>query len=277
MTDPSVPGGAALLDRARDLLKEAECLSLDAVAGELLKTPSPELGIRVLRPLLEQDPRFRVENGAVALEPEEDAFRDRPVGGVPLAALDFETSGTGPDARAIEIGVACFDGGIEGECFSTLLDPGVPVSRFVTELTGIVTEDLAGKPSFAEVWPEILSLLEGRVLMAHNLPFDRRVLRKELAYAGLAEFGGETFCTLRFARCALPRKTPASLDALSDRYGLFAGRRHRALDDAVLCGSVFYRLLEGVLEESDLSTWGDLRDFVAPAGKSAARSGPRGD
>src|SRR3990172_6010938 len=61
-----------------------------------------------------------------------------------FAALDLETTGLDPDRDTIlEIGAVKFKGNrIEGE-YSTLVNPGRPISPFVSQLTGITDATVA--------------------------------------------------------------------------------------------------------------------------------------
>lgn len=98
----------------------------------------------------------------------------------PLAFVDIETTGGSPlNSRVLELGVVRVEGGrVVGE-LRTLVDAGEPVPGWITGLTGIKTDDLAGAPSFREVADELSELLEGAVFVAHNVSFDYGFLRAE--------------------------------------------------------------------------------------------------
>ena len=53
-----------------------------------------------------------------------------------------------------------------------------PLGRGIQRFTGITQEMLADAPGLEEVLPPLGELLHDRVLVAHNAPFDRRVLRR---------------------------------------------------------------------------------------------------
>lgn len=239
---------------------------LAEAAGRYLATGNAVAGAHVLRTLLERDPRFLVEGEEVALAPAPDPFSGLPLSGVGFAVLDFETNGLIPQDRAIEVGVVVVEGGREVEAFETLLDPGTPVSPFVTRLTGIRGEDLVGQPPFAAVWPDLERLLAGRVLVAHNLPFDRRILRREVALAGGdPRVGARGLCTVRLSRKLHPSEGSHCLDAVAERHGFSFSARHRALDDARVTAGVLLRLLEEACDREGLARWDDLAAWLAPA------------
>jgi DNA polymerase-3 subunit epsilon len=230
--------------------------------------------------LLHRDSRFRLVGSKVILarNPSPEISPHAPLGDLPLAVVDFETSGWETADRAIEVGVACFLGGEEVESFETLLDPGVPPSPFVMRLTGIRASDLRGKPTFSEVWPELARLFKGRVVAAHNLPFDMGVLRRELMRSqGQDSFDhGGQLCTLKLARRVVPRSESRGLDALAERFSLRFAARHRALDDARVAGRLFFKLAALAAQERELATWGDLQGFLAPIRRRRVPAGTPG-
>ncbi len=65
--------------------------------------------------------------------------------------------------------------------FSQLINPGFPIKDEITRITGITNENLKGKPSFVEVFSRLQDLFLGvENIVAHNLPFDRDILKYEL-------------------------------------------------------------------------------------------------
>ena len=258
------PGPANLLDRLVHMLEQAGGeLSLEAAALEILKASRPDLARKVLANLVKEDLRFHLRGGVLALRPTAGLAEQALLHQTVFAVLDFETNGLPPGDRAIEVGVACFLGGTEIAAFETLIDPGTPISPFVIRLTGIRPQDLQGKPPFEDIWPGLASLLEERVLVAHNLPFDRRILRYEVSRLGHSRpVGIDALCTLKLARRLLPKGEPKSLDALAERFGLEFAARHRALDDARVAGRLLYKLLDMAAEQVPMETMGDLRAFL---------------
>lgn len=271
------PAPGKLEDRAEAYLAASDSPpTVEEVARALFRTSGNAGGAAVLAALLRRDPRFRLVGGRVSLDPGDltagGLSAETPLERVPLAVVDFETTGYGTRDRAIEVGVACFQGGEEVDLFETLLDPGVPPSPFVVRLTGIRPSDLAGKPAFRTAWPSLEEQFRGRVVAAHNLPFDMGVLGRELRAAK----GGDRFdhvgrlCTLKLARRLVPRGESRSLGALAERFALPTGSRHRALDDARLAGRLFYRLLQVAGEERAMRTWGDLQGLLKGTEKGRA-------
>ena len=72
-------------------------------------------------------------------------------------SIDIETTGVNAKwDRIIEIGAVKVREGKVKDTFSELINPGVKVSSFITELTGINNDMLADKPSIEEVLPRFV-------------------------------------------------------------------------------------------------------------------------
>lgn len=262
-----------LLDRAYEYLRAAdEATALGDLAVFLLHSDDSPMARHVVGSLLARDPRFRVEGGRVTLAPKEDGLASVSLSDLTFAVVDFETNGLPPGDRAIEIGLSCWRGGREVASFESLLDPGTGIAPFVTRLTGIREADLRGRPAFEEILPDVTPLLDGAVLVAHNLPFDRRVLLSELARAGIkGHLDTPGVCTLRLARRLLPKDDRKNLDTLAERFGLTFVARHRALGDAQVTGGLLHRLLDMAAEAAPIETLDHLLQFMEPPARKGVR------
>ncbi len=159
-----------------------------------------------------------------------------------LAVLDVETTGFDPETeRIIEVGIVTFDNGKVLERWGSLVDPGKPIPPEVIELTGISDEDVAGKPSFAQIAPEVHRRLQGVGIGAYNLSFDRSFLKAELERAGLEwPSKSPTFDPLIFARELQREHRRHGLGKVADRLGIVLENAHRAEDDAEVAGHILY-------------------------------------
>ena len=145
--------------------------------------------------------------------------------------LDLETTGSSADRDHItEIAAVRIEHGVEVARWSSLVNPGVPIPAFIQRLTGITDSMVASAPTFAEVAPQLLEILEGAVFVAHNVRFDYSFIVKELDRLGIP-FKSKTFCTVRFSRSLYPQYKGHGLDALLQRHGLETVARHRAMGD----------------------------------------------
>ena len=152
-------------------------------------------------------------------------------------AIDFETA-TREANSACALGIAIVrDGQIE-RSDSWLIQP--PFNEYEyrnTLIHGLSAEDTALAPDFAEVWWEIAPLLAEGPLLAHNAPFDIRVLRALIASHELTAPRYEYVCTVALARKAFPELRRHTLDVMCTHcdIGLV---HHDAASDAAACGSL---------------------------------------
>ena len=171
----------------------------------------------------------------------------------PFIVIDFETTGMGPaqGARATEIAaVRVEDGRVTGH-YQSLMNAGVWVPPFITALTGITNQMLAGAPPAAQVMQEVAAFCRGQPLVAHNAAFDRGFWAAEMAQAGVpADPAHAAFaCTVLLSRRLYPEAPSHRLSHLADWLGLRRdGRAHRALSDAELTAQLLIRLQRDVTE-----------------------------
>ena len=85
-------------------------------------------------------------------------------------------------------------------------------------------------------------MLDGRVLVAHNASFDRRVLEQAFERAGLDWPDPPVLCTVALARKCAPLVRQRKLALLADALGIEVGVVHRALPDATTCARILCAL-----------------------------------
>jgi len=150
----------------------------------------------------------------------------------PLVILDVETTGANPVYdRVTEVGLIEIERGRSVAEWSTLVNPGTRIPPVIQALTGITDDMVALAPSFAEIAPQLLARLEGKLLVAHNARFDYGFLRNEFRRAGL-RYSSRVLCTVKLSRRLFPAETRHNLDALMARHDVACDARHRALGDA---------------------------------------------
>lgn len=185
--------------------------------------------------------------------------------GATFHITDTETTGSSAaGARVIELATVSVRGGEVVGRFETLIDPGVVVPYWITQLTGINTAMLKGAPNPEEAlaaWHQYLGD-EGQ-FVAHNAPFDWGFLKAEFVRAERNWPFEKKFCTVQMARRCLPELPSRSLESLIAHYRIDVGARHRALADAEAAAVVFNHLIT------------HLRQVVLePVKKKAAPPGP---
>ena len=161
-----------------------------------------------------------------------------------IAVIDFETTGISPDRgdRATEIAIVLLEDGQVVDRFQSLMNAGVRVNSFITQLTGISNEMLQAAPSAEQVMRDAARFVAGRPMAAHNAAFDRKFWQAELARCG--EDGGHHFaCTLLLSRRLYPQASNHKLGTLAALHHLpAAGRAHRALADAEVAAALLLQM-----------------------------------
>ncbi|MFV1859920.1 MAG: helicase C-terminal domain-containing protein [Anaerolineales bacterium] len=161
-----------------------------------------------------------------------------------LVSLDIETTGLDPVTDAIiEIGAVRFRDSRQEDEWTRLVNPGRPLSRFITQLTGITDEMLSGAPRINEVLESLEAFVSEDPIVGHRVEFDLSFLRRR----GL--FGSNLpLDTYDLAAVVLPDAGRYSLGALASLLKVPSMSAHRALDDAKTTMHVFRRLYEHVME-----------------------------
>lgn len=161
-----------------------------------------------------------------------------------LVALDLETTGLNPDIDAIiEIGVVRFRGPRLDAEWSTLVNPGRPLSREIVNLTGIDDAMLANAPRLTQVLADLGDFVGDHPILGHNLRFDLDFLQPK----GLFKYN-LSVDTYDLASVLLPNAGSYRLGALASALGVLTLNAHRALDDAHTTRDVFLRLYSDTLE-----------------------------
>jgi DNA polymerase-3 subunit epsilon len=152
-----------------------------------------------------------------------------------FVALDFETADQGRDS-ACAIGIVRVEKGKIAAKEHRLIRP--PRQEFLfTYIHGITWEDVAGEPTFREVWQDVQVLLDGvGFIAAHNASFDSGVLRACCQAAGISLPSQPFLCTVGLARRTwgiYPTKLPNVCEALKIKL-----KHHEALSDAEACARI---------------------------------------
>jgi DNA polymerase-3 subunit epsilon len=166
------------------------------------------------------------------------------------AVLDFETTGLSPDQgdRATEIAVVLVENGVVVDRYASLMNAGVHVSAFITELTGITNRMLRAAPPVSRVMAEAAQFVGTTPVIAHNASFDQRFWASELGRLGLPS-AHPFACTMLVARRLYPEAPNHQLGTLVDFHQLpRPGVAHRALADAEMTASLHHRILRDLLE-----------------------------
>ncbi len=155
------------------------------------------------------------------------------------AIVDIETTGSHAHSNGItEIAIVLHNGKeIEGR-YSSLVNPGYKIPRFVAALTGITDAMVSEAEPFSHIAETVYNLLRDRIFIAHNVNFDYSFIKYHLKEAGF-EFNTRKLCTVRLSRTAFPGFRKYGLDSLCRELNIMNGERHRATGDAEATAILF--------------------------------------
>jgi DNA polymerase-3 subunit epsilon len=189
----------------------------------------------------------------------------------PWLIVDIETTGDRPDPYGgiTEIAAWRVRGGEVVDRFVSLVHPGRSIPHFIRQLTGIDDAMVAGAPRLADILPALRTFVGDDPWMAHNLRFDCGHLDAALAGHDLPPMPTGRFCTLRWARRALPGGRHG-LAVLSERLRLGVTPLHRAEADVAtthrLALALFHQTPSAVRDFATLDRWLTGRRIRPPAG-----------
>ena len=137
--------------------------------------------------------------------------------------VDVETTGLYNTDRIVEIAAVTLSAGGETiDEWDTLVNPERDTGP--THIHGVTASMVSAAPTFSEVSAALAERLDGGVLVAHNLPFDARMLLNEYRRIGVDFDAGKGVCTLQ--------ATGQKLEYATRSRGIPLVNAHRALADA---------------------------------------------
>jgi DNA polymerase-3 subunit epsilon len=168
---------------------------------------------------------------------------EQPIATAEFLVVDTETNGLArDDCELTEVGTVLVGGGELHDRWVSLSRCHAPLRRGIQRFTGITQAMIDDAPPLEDVMPVVHQSLQGRVLVAHNAPFDRRVLRQAFDRVGLEWPNPPVICTAALTRALLPLQRERRLTAVADALGVEVRAAHRALADAETCARVLCAL-----------------------------------
>jgi len=160
---------------------------------------------------------------------------------VDFFVVDVETAN--PDLSSIcSIGVVGFQEGQVSLIWHRLIDPEDYFCPINVSIHGITDELVDGAPTMPQVFPEVRHLLEGDVVVASHMPFDRAALCASAVRYGLRPLTCLWLDTARVVRRAWPQYSQRGYALKSITSVLdIAYQPHRADEDARAAGEVLLR------------------------------------
>lgn len=157
-----------------------------------------------------------------------------------ITTLDFETTGFSAEQHEIiQIGAVKYKNGKEIDRFERFAEPLYPISRRITELTGISTEMVMGSPHIEQSLHELHAFLKGETIVAHNASFDMKFLLENLRRHKIDHENFKVIDTVQLARKSIAGLPNYKLPTLKYYLGIDGGS-HNAIEDCLVTGALYY-------------------------------------
>ncbi|MCR5738211.1 MAG: topoisomerase DNA-binding C4 zinc finger domain-containing protein [Lachnospiraceae bacterium] len=167
--------------------------------------------------------------------------------------FDLETTGISCKSdEVVEISaLKVIDGFVEDE-FSTLVNPGIPIPFYASDVNGITDEMVKDAPSFETALGQFAEFAGDSVLVGHYIAsFDMKFIQRDAEKYFGKVFGNDYIDTLVLSRLYLPELEHHSLTDLARYYHMSTAGAHRALADCRMNQRIFESLKEEIENPSD--------------------------
>jgi len=154
--------------------------------------------------------------------------------------IDVETTGFGKSDRIVEISAITVNAKTREvvDEFDTLINPLRDISN--SNIHGINASMVASAPTFEEIAIAFGNVVQGNVMVAHNISFDARMISSEFKRLGVDFDSGVGQCTLKL--------TGSKLAEACERYGIELSNAHRSINDARATTKLFNNFREFELD-----------------------------
>ena len=166
-----------------------------------------------------------------------------------FVVFDIETTGLSPQTCAItEIGAVRYKMGEVSETFSSFVNPKMPISEEITNLTGITNDMVKDAPGIENVLPDFLKFVNGDVLVAHNASFDISFIRSACEKCKIP-FDPTFIDTVSMSRQINTDLKNHKLDTLAQYFDLGDFNHHRAFEDAHMLALIYKSMIDKMKSE----------------------------
>ena len=189
----------------------------------------------------------------IVTNPAGQTFKDE------FVVFDLETTGFSAEVdQIIEIGAVKIKDGQITDRFSSFVNPKVPISFRIENLTGISDSMVMDAPVIEEILPKFLDFCKGAVLVAHNAEFDTSFITNKAEKMGIKTY--YTYIdTVLLGQFAVPHLSNYKLDTLAKHLKVSLENHHRAVDDAQATADIFIKLID-IIAERDIFTLDKLNE-----------------
>ena len=165
-----------------------------------------------------------------------------------FAILDVETTGGKFNQEKItDISILIYDGIKIINRFETLINPDKEIQPFVQRLTGINNELVRNSPRFKDVSKKIFEITKNKIIVAHNVDFDYRIIKNEFQNINI-KYLRDSLCTVDLSKLIFPNLKSYKLTNLLSNFGIVNQNPHRANSDALGALELFKILVDKDLD-----------------------------
>jgi DNA polymerase-3 subunit epsilon len=160
-----------------------------------------------------------------------------------FTAIDFETANGHATPCAVGI-VTVVNGKISDEYYTLIQPTNNQYNWHTIQVHGITPEDTKHAPNFLAIYPEIKMRLQDKIVVAHNIAFDRSVLQKTMLannidYSEL-NISDNWRCTMQMCR-TISKYPSGKLYECCIVEGVELNH-HEALSDARACAELYLKI-----------------------------------
>ena len=175
-----------------------------------------------------------------------------------FVAIDLETTGLHPRRDAIvSLAAIPFLDGAPAPGYVTLVDPGRAIPPESTAIHGLTDGMVRGAPPLERALRGADAVIEGAVLVGHNVGFDAAMLTRARRVSRLPRLRNPIVDTCRLAASLHPRWQDFSLEHIAERLDVEVVARHTAEGDALTAGRILVAFLPE-LEARRVRTVGEV-------------------
>ncbi|MGU7919371.1 bifunctional DnaQ family exonuclease/ATP-dependent helicase [Streptococcus suis] len=161
------------------------------------------------------------------------------------AVVDLEATGTGADAKIIQIGIVLVENGEIIDSYATDINPYEPLDDHIKNLTGITDQQLSQAPDFGQVASTIYDMIGDAIFVAHNVKFDANLLAEALFFEGY-ELLTPRVDTVELSQLFFPTFEKYSLGNLAEHLELGLDQAHTAISDALATARLLIKIQEKI-------------------------------
>ncbi|HFI0159393.1 TPA: bifunctional DnaQ family exonuclease/ATP-dependent helicase [Streptococcus suis] len=161
------------------------------------------------------------------------------------AVVDLEATGTGADAKIIQIGIVLVENGEIIDSYATDINPYELLDDHIKNLTGITDQQLSKAPDFGQVASTIYDMIGDAIFVAHNVKFDANLLAEALFFEGY-ELLTPRVDTVELSQLFFPTFDKYSLGNLAEHLELGLDQAHTAISDAMATARLLIKIQEKI-------------------------------